>query len=488
MIRFDCAPQHFRHVFNSWKTSIGIRSVLNMPANLSIRRFVDQFSSLTNNLGKNGYMYTIPLLGLDSAGKTTLLHRLKTGELVTTVPTPGLCLEVADVRFQGTRPLIKMPSWDVGGNGKRLPPAFLAHYTQTDHSDALIWAVNSSDRERIPDSVEEFGRALRRLTASNPHRSNIPVLILATKQDLPNAMRTDEIREMLVPVPPGISIFVVSTALNHSLTEGALPEAFRWLIDSIENAKAGRTPPLSPMDDPRSPTALEIKLDSWLERAESGPSAAGFLHQFDTVSLPEWDHYTRTRIIYSLLTAFGRIKGRVMILQGMEKYAAQSTGEQARFHVTMSYFWIQVVHFGICGMPPAPELDCDSVSISYLEAMLDETETIFDSDSIISEAPSGWTLLDDEAEEDALDEGGSVVQADEVVEREEFDNENGDAGFIKFLLINPFVADEDLWTEYYSREVMMGSKAKVRMVLPDKQRLPNLVGREVILSSFKKKS
>ncbi|KAJ7729799.1 ADP-ribosylation factor family-domain-containing protein [Mycena metata] len=455
-----------------------------MPANLSIRRFVDQFSSLSNSLGKNGYMYTIPLLGLDSAGKTTLLHRLKTGELVTTVPTVGVFLEVADVRFQGTRPLIKMPSWDAGGNWKRLPPAFLAHYTQAYQSDALIWAVDSSDRECIPDSVEEFGQALRRLSASNPHRSNIPVLILATKQDLPNAMRTDEIREMFIPVPPGISIFVVGTTFNQSLTEGALPEAFRWLIDSIENAKAGRTPPLSPTDDPRSTTALEIELDSWLERAEIGSSAARLLHQFETFSLLEWDHYTRIRIIFSLLTAFGRIKGRDMILEGMEKYAARSTHEK---HVTMTYFWIQVVHFGIRSMPLAPESDGDSVSVSYLESMLDdETETIFDTDSIISEAPSEWSLLDDEAEVDIADEGSAVVQANEVAEQDEY-NENGDAAFIKFLLCNPFLADDDLWTEYYSREVMMSSKAKARMVLPDKQRLPNLVGREEILSSFKGK-
>ncbi|KAJ7171090.1 hypothetical protein C8R46DRAFT_1190550 [Mycena filopes] len=293
-------------------------------------------------------------------------------------------------------------------------------------------------------------------------------------------------------------------------------------LGKIENAKAGRpSPPRSPTDDNVN-VALEITLGGWLERAEAGPSLARFVHLFHTGRLPaaEWDHYARVRVVYSLLSAFGRVKGREMILQGMERYAAQ-TQTGGEFNVTMAYFWIQVVHFGICGMPPAPapaatataapdldyrEDEDDCTSVAYLEAMLDEhddkTETIFDdSESILSEAPSGWSLLDGESDDEPEDEnsGGQQDDRDDEVHsqgpetkeeedpesdgRKDVDEPATDPGFIRFLLLNPFVADEGLWREYYSEEVMFSLKARSRMALPDRRRLPNLVGREVISSS-----
>ncbi|KAJ6551762.1 ADP-ribosylation factor family-domain-containing protein [Mycena capillaripes] len=448
-----------------------------MTANLLNRRFVDRFYAPTSN--KDGY--TIPVLGLDAAGKTTLLQRLKIGKLVEIVPRIGLNLEMANVRFPEISPnLIKMPSWDVGGCGKRFPPAFLPHWTQTDNSDALIWLVDSCERERLSDSVEEFLRALRMLSYPNTMTNNrhLPILILATKQDVPNAMSTSEVESSF---PSGPSVFLVGTTLNQSLTDGPFPSAFKWLLDSVENSRAGKLPAPSPTED-RSLTALEIKLESWLQRAENGPSTARFLRQFENVSLPEWDHYTLVRIVYSMLSGFGRQKGRELILQGVQKYTALSEQTRGRpFHVTITYFWIQVVHFAISGMPPAPQLGSDSGSISYLESMLD-SETIFDSESIISELASDWSLVDDD-NEDLTIRDTEPVHDNEETDKEDVD-EQPDAGFIRFLLTWPILTDDELWTEYYSRELMMSSKAKARMVLPDKQRLPNLVGRDVILTSF----
>ncbi|KAJ7653159.1 ADP-ribosylation factor family-domain-containing protein [Mycena polygramma] len=441
----------------------------------SIRRFVDQFYSPASGKIKG---YTIPLLGLDNAGKTTLLLRLKIGTLVELFPTIGFHLVIADVCFDKSCPnLIKMPSWDFGGYAKRLPPAFLANATQTVDSDALIWVVDSSDRERIPESVGEFLRAVRMLSYPNMNNRQIPILILAAKQDVPNAMSTNEVESMF---PSGPSVFVVGTTLDQSLTDGALPPAFRWLIESAENCRAGKHPAPSPTDNLRSSTALEIKVDSWLERAEKGPSAARFLHQFETLKLPEWDHYTLIRVVYSMLSGYGRQKGREMILQGIQKYAARS--QQDPFNITMTYFWIQIVHFGICCMPPPPELGSDFGSVSYLESMLD-SETMFDSKSVISEPGSDWSVVGDEDRDSGA---GSVQDTEEIdnANEEEEDETDGepDVGFIRFLLASPFVADEDLWTEYYSKELMMGPKATTSMVLSDRKRLPSLVGRDVIPS------
>ncbi|KAJ7143697.1 ADP-ribosylation factor family-domain-containing protein [Mycena epipterygia] len=459
-----------------------------MPATLTIRRFVDRFYSRPDS-GRNGY--SIPLLGLDACGKTTLLQRLKIGDIVESTPIIGVQVETTHARLDATENnIVKMISWDVGGREKTLPRLLLSHYPQTAGLDALIWLVDSSDRERLTESVEEFCHTVDRISCrlDVDGRNIPPVLILATKQDLPDAMTTEEIQRCFEPgwVPSGLNVFVVGTTLGQSPNEGVLSEAFRWLLESIKSARMGQPPPKWPT---RSPMALEIKLDSWLERAERDSSTTQFLRQFENTSLPNaWDHYTHIRTIYSMLTVFGRQTGRDMILQGIEKYIALSgqAGERP-FNVTMTYFWIQVVHFGICGMPPAPELPVrsDSGSVAYLQSML-ENDILFDAESVISEPASDWTFVDDDIQsaladvpDDPVDES---TEADDTAEDNDGDP---DAGFVRFLLLNPFVVDEDLWTEYYSPDVMMGPKGRAKMVLPDKRRLPNLVGREVISSSFK---
>ncbi|KAJ7449192.1 ADP-ribosylation factor family-domain-containing protein [Mycena latifolia] len=466
-----------------------------MPPTLSlrVRLLIDRFSSRASGT-RHGY--TIPLLGLDACGKTTLLQRMNMDQLVRTigVPTMGIFLEAATIGLPGmVNELIKIRSWDVGGCGKRLPPAFLAHYTQTAGSDALIWLVDSSDRERLTESVEELSHVVQLVSYPTMNAKDIPVLILATKQDLPHAMTPGEVQSAFASVTSGLNVFVLGTTLTQSLTEGALPEAFRWLMESVDNARTGKPPPPSPPDDLSSPTALEIELDSWLERAEKDSSATRFLRQFENASLHGWDHYTRIRAIYTMLTLSGRQKGRDMILQGIEKYTAIS---EQPFNVTMTYFWIQVVHFCICGMPPATAQIVSSSyeSVSYLESMLD-TETLFDSESITSAPASDWSLLEDDTEGslgiDSEDDGNSIDSESEEADAVDHSDDSGepsDAGFVRFLLLNPFIADEDLWIEYYSRDLMMGSKARAKMVLPDRRRLPNLVGREVISSSLKKRT
>lgn len=55
--------------------------------------------------------------------------------------------------------------------------------------------------------------------------------------------------------------------------------------------------------------------------------------------------------------------------------------------------------------------------------------------------------------------------------------------FCRFLLLNPYVIDGGLWTDYYSKDLMMGPEAKQQMVLPDKKPLPNIVERDEVRSS-----
>ncbi|KAG7098153.1 hypothetical protein E1B28_000123 [Marasmius oreades] len=60
----------------------------------------------------------------------------------------------------------------------------------------------------------------------------------------------------------------------------------------------------------------------------------------------------------------------------------------------------------------------------------------------------------------------------------EVEGEKGDFG--RFLLLNPYIAKSDLWSEYYSKQVMMSKEVKEAMVLPDKKPLPNLVTQDLV--------
>ena len=124
----------------------------------------------------------ILLLGLDAAGKTTILYKLKLGESINTIPTIGFNVE--EVQYKK----MKMTMWDVGGQKKIRKLWF--HYFE--NNDALIYVVDSCDRERIFEAKEELHSILR-----NHQLSNSKVLILANKQDLKNSMSVSQIIEKL---------------------------------------------------------------------------------------------------------------------------------------------------------------------------------------------------------------------------------------------------------------------------------------------------
>nr|AAQ21038.1 ADP ribosylation factor [Branchiostoma belcheri tsingtauense] len=124
----------------------------------------------------------ILMLGLDAAGKTTTLYRLKLGEVVTTIPTIGFNVETIEYKN------VKFTSWDVGGRDKARP--LWRHYYP--NTDAIIFVLDSNDRERLPEMRQEIGTYLQ----EDELRDSL-FLILANKQDMPNALPPDVIKEKL---------------------------------------------------------------------------------------------------------------------------------------------------------------------------------------------------------------------------------------------------------------------------------------------------
>jgi len=128
-------------------------------------------------------------VGLDAAGKTTILFKLKLGDVVTTIPTVGFNVETVEYKN------ISFTVWDVGGQDKIRP--LWRHYYQ--NTQAIIFVVDSNDRERIDDSRDYENSAkdeLHRMLAEDELREAV-LLVFANKQDLPGAMKVQEVTDRL---------------------------------------------------------------------------------------------------------------------------------------------------------------------------------------------------------------------------------------------------------------------------------------------------
>ncbi|XP_056138678.1 ADP-ribosylation factor 4 [Lampris incognitus] len=124
----------------------------------------------------------ILMVGLDAAGKTTILYKLKLGEIVTTIPTIGFNVETVEYKN------ICFTVWDVGGQDKIRP--LWRHYFQ--NTQGLIFVVDSNDRERVSESAEELSKMLQ-----EDELRDAVLLVFANKQDLPNALSVSELTDKL---------------------------------------------------------------------------------------------------------------------------------------------------------------------------------------------------------------------------------------------------------------------------------------------------
>jgi len=122
------------------------------------------------------------MVGLDGAGKTTILCKLKHGMVISTIPTVGFNVET--VQFKKVRFCI----WDVGGQDKIR--GLWKHYYQ--NTQAVAFVVDSCDRDRIQEAKTELSKLL-----NEPELEKAFVLILANKQDLPNSLTAQEITDLL---------------------------------------------------------------------------------------------------------------------------------------------------------------------------------------------------------------------------------------------------------------------------------------------------
>lgn len=124
----------------------------------------------------------ILILGLDNAGKTTLLYRLKIGEVVTTIPTIGFNVE--SVTYKN----LNFNVWDLGGQTS-IRPYWRCYYANT---AAVVFVIDSTDVERLETAAGELKAMLE-----EEELRDSALLVFANKQDQPGARGAGEISEAL---------------------------------------------------------------------------------------------------------------------------------------------------------------------------------------------------------------------------------------------------------------------------------------------------
>lgn len=127
--------------------------------------------SLFDSINSNQTLQIV-MLGLDSAGKTTVLYRLKFDQYLNTVPTIGFNCE--KIRGTGKAKGVQFLVWDVGGQEKLRP--LWRSYTRC--TDGIVFVLDSVDVERMEEAKIELMRTANSNLVSGPRTTTIFVRLL----------------------------------------------------------------------------------------------------------------------------------------------------------------------------------------------------------------------------------------------------------------------------------------------------------------------
>ena len=136
-----------------------------------LSKILEFFTKSRNN-------FKIIILGMQNAGKTTILYRLSLGTLVKTTPTIGSNVE--ELTYNN----VKFQAWDLGGQ-ESTRSVWDVYYMST---DAIVYVIDSKDDEYFEESKAQFHKLL-----AHPNLKNATILIFANKQDLPGAKTVNQL-------------------------------------------------------------------------------------------------------------------------------------------------------------------------------------------------------------------------------------------------------------------------------------------------------
>lgn len=128
----------------------------------------------------------ILLIGIDYAGKTTLLEKIKTifGKNQVGLPPekipPTVGMNLAKIKHKGSQVIF----WDLGGQTK-IRSMWEKYY---DEADAVIYVVDSADSGRLDEAKYAYSAAI-----DHDLLTKVPVITLANKQDVPGSLPASDL-------------------------------------------------------------------------------------------------------------------------------------------------------------------------------------------------------------------------------------------------------------------------------------------------------
>ena len=160
------------------------------------------------------------MLGLDNAGKTTVVKKFNGEDIDQISPTLGFNIKTLEYRG------FKLNIWDVGGQTS-LRSYWRNYFEQT---DGLIWVVDSADRARLQDCKAELQMLLQQ-----ERLAGASLLVFANKQDIEGALTAEQIRAEL-------GLDLLTATKRHwrieacsAFTGAGLPAGVDWLVSDISS-------------------------------------------------------------------------------------------------------------------------------------------------------------------------------------------------------------------------------------------------------------
>ena len=161
----------------------------------------------------------ILVLGLDNAGKTTILKALSEEDITHIMPTQGF--NIKSLVQEG----FKLNVWDIGGQSTIRP--YWRNYF--DHTDALVYVVDSADKKRFEEARNELTSLI-----NEEKLANVPCLVFANKVDLLQAAPIETIVEEMLLADITNRNWTIQAC--SAKTGDGLQEGMEWTIKAIQGA------------------------------------------------------------------------------------------------------------------------------------------------------------------------------------------------------------------------------------------------------------
>eukprot|EP00483_Globobulimina_turgida_P000321 UN00321 len=160
--------------------------------------------------------FRILLLGLDSAGKTTILHQFLSGKKKATVPTIGFTVESL------IKDNVHFSVWDVGGQDK-LRPLWRQYYAGT---QGLIFVVDAADTKRLELVKDEIHYLMHEIELKYSIMA-----VVANKQDLADALQNDKLSQKLELTKLKCKYKVFECVATQNI---GIAEILNWLSENMQ--------------------------------------------------------------------------------------------------------------------------------------------------------------------------------------------------------------------------------------------------------------